>query len=118
MEPWFQPGKWLTKLLALAALLHCQAQPLPFIHAAFRAYWVDHANLDDLHTVKALLEKSDADPDGFSAAAALEQLDTVQAEAMARGVIDTPAYIVDEQLFIGREHLPWIRSILSDQGAA
>ncbi len=104
------PGE--TKL-ALAALLHCQPLPLPFIAAAFQAYWQDHANLNDPATVGALLEKSQSDPGAFNADAMLEELEVVRTEAEELGVIDTPAYIVDGQLFIGREHLPWIKELLT-----
>ncbi len=103
------PGE--TKL-ALAALNYCRADPLPFIDAAFHAYWVDHADLANEEVVRGLLERCGADAAGFDTAAALEALEQTFTAAQELGVIDTPAYIVADQLFIGREHLPWIRKLL------
>ncbi len=104
-----EPGE---TTLALAAMMHCQPLPLPFIAAAFQAYWRDQANLNDPAIVNTLLEASQSGPEDFNAGAMLEKLETVRAEAQELGVIDTPAYIVDGQLFIGREHLPWIGELL------
>ena len=99
--------------LALAALRFCHADPLPFIKAAFHAYWADQADLNDEAVVLGLLTACGVGAEGFSATEALEGLEQTISAAHELGVIDTPAYIVDEQLFIGREHLPWIRELLS-----
>ncbi len=99
--------------LALAALCDCQTDPLPFINAAFHAYWVNHADLNDEGTVRGLLADCGLDADGFSPRDALTKLEQTIASAGELGVIDTPAYLVADQLFIGREHLPWIRELLS-----
>ena len=33
-------------------------------------------------------------------------------DAEKEGAVDTPGYLVKEQMFVGREHLPWIRQLL------
>jgi 2-hydroxychromene-2-carboxylate isomerase len=98
---------------ALAALLHVRDAPLPFIAAAFRAYWQDNRNLDDPRVVAGLLASVGCDPDRFSPAEYEEALTSRQLEAEAAGVFDTPMYVVGGELFLGREQLPWIESIAS-----
>ena len=98
---------------ALAALLHLQAEPLPFIEAAFTAYWRDHRDLDDTAVVKELLAASGGDGAGFDPADYAHQLAILQDEAVELGVFETPMYLVEEQLFLGREQLPWIESLLT-----
>ncbi len=96
---------------ALAALAAYDGNPLEFIQAAFAAYWVRGADLDDEAVVSALLAEVGADTAGF--AKAREKLAAIQSAAMESGVIDAPAYVIDEQLFVGREHLPWIGEIIA-----
>lgn len=97
---------------ALAALLHAGDNPLPYIEAAFAAYWRDHLDLDDAGVVAGLLRQSGNDADGFDPAAYTEVLDANQQQAEELGVFDTPMYLVGEEPFLGREQLPWIEALL------
>jgi 2-hydroxychromene-2-carboxylate isomerase len=95
---------------ALAALATIDGDPVPFIRAAFAAYWTEQANLDDETVVEALLSSVQTEvPDPQSARAKLLSL-RVQAEE--RGIFESPSYLIADQLFVGREHLPWIRSLI------
>ena len=38
-------------------------------------------------------------------------LDLSQAKSEEAGIVGTPAYVIEEQIFVGREHLPWIEEI-------
>lgn len=105
--------------LALGALAMLEGDRMPFIKAAFDAYWTNHADLDDLAVVNDLLRASGnartiTDPDATRAA-----MQAAQTTAEDNGIVDAPAYLIDAQLFIGREHLPWIREIIDSkfQGA-
>ena len=107
----FQDPPGVTDL-ALAALTDVAGSPVDFIQAAFKAYWVDGADLNDPQVVAALLTDSGHDAhllDGI-------ELETVLAEAQARahedGVVDAPGYVIGDQVFIGREHLPWVISLI------
>ena len=106
--------------LALAALDALKGDPLPFIQSAFHAYWVDSADLNDMAVVKTLLGSTGAGVSDENLTIALESLAARQHHAEENGIVDAPAYVVDGHIFIGREHLPWIRSILTkkDRGTA
>lgn len=102
-----QPG---STDLALGVLLGIEGDPLPFIRGAFNAYWEAHANLDDMAVVHALLIESNVTYTG-SLSDARSVLDAAQAQAEEAGIVGVPGYVIDEQLFVGREHLPWIEEI-------
>ena len=97
--------------LALTALETLSGDKVQFIAAAFRAYWTTDIDLSDPQTVKALLKENECDADLSDPEGTLER---VFERAQSRGAIDAPAYIVKEQLFIGREHLPWIEALITD----
>ena len=42
-------------------------------------------------------------------------LDTCIERAQAQGVFEVPAFVIDEQVFIGREHMPWLKEIVVKQ---
>ena len=95
-------------LAALSLLNESGSDPLPFITAAFNTYWTGDADLNDAVVVAGLpsaptLENDDDARTHFEAA--LEQ-------AEENGIFTTPTYVVNEQIFVGREHLPWIRELL------
>ncbi len=95
---------------ALAALATIEGDPAPFIRAAFSAYWTEQADLDDETVVTALLSSVQTDvPDSQLARAKLLSL---RARAEERGIFESPSYVIADQLFVGREHLPWIRSLI------
>ncbi|MEC7163460.1 MAG: hypothetical protein VXW20_04265, partial [Pseudomonadota bacterium] len=87
------------------------SDPLPFITAAFEAYWTGDADLNDARSVAALsgapdLQNGD-DSDGASA-----RLEAALGQAEENGIFTSPTYVVNEQIFVGREHLPWISELL------
>ena len=110
-----QPG---NTDLALAGLLAASDDPAQYAQLAFNAYWVENQNLNDATTVQSLLTASGNDPQTFDAQARLSQLQEHQLVSEERGVVDAPAYILEEQLFIGREHMPWIKEMLREASAS
>lgn len=95
---------------ALAALAGIDGDPVPFIRAAFAAYWTEQADLDDEMIVAALLSSVQRPvPDSQSAHA---KLLSIRAGAEESGIFESPSYIIADQLFVGREHLPWIRCLI------
>ena len=103
--------------LALGALASLDGDPLPFIKAAFSAYWDEHANLDDLDVVRRLLAENAGG--GIADAEALrEGLDAALNHADEVGIVGAPAYVLDDQIFVGREHLPWIEELIREKQAA
>ncbi len=107
-----QPGE---TLLALAALLTCgsNSQTDTFIDAAFASYWQHQGDLNDPVLVGNLLASSNPE----AVLPTLQQAETIvasnQEQALSRGVIDAPAYVFNDQVFVGREHLPWITQLLT-----
>jgi 2-hydroxychromene-2-carboxylate isomerase len=95
---------------ALAILDNLQERRDDFVQAAFNAYWAGAQNLNDPGVVAALVNEIDAImPEACDVAAVVAQC---HQRAIEDGVIDAPGYKLDEKIFIGREHLPWIRQIL------
>ena len=103
-----------STLCALSALLHVREDPLVFAASAFAAYWRDNRDLDDPAVVLELLRDSGCDAAAFDPAGYSGALQANQREAEELGVFDTPMYVLDGELFLGREQLPWIESELSD----
>ncbi len=101
--------------IALAALLAVERNPIPFVEAAFKSYWVDQADLNDAQTVLELMNAHGHAVSAEDLGEALEKLPAHQLAAEEAGIVDAPAYVIDDQIFIGREHLPWIRSILKEK---
>lgn len=96
--------------LALGVLSAIKGDRLAYIQAAFEAYWQSHSDLDDPAVVQSILDKS-----GASLASNLEDarglLETAQEQAEEAGIVGAPAYVIAEQIFVGREHLPWIEEL-------
>lgn len=105
----FPPHPGVTDL-ALAVLAELEGDPLPFVEAAFAAYWIEHADLNDPAIVQEIIAAS-----GVVYTAdlntALESLDLALQQAEDAGIVGAPAYVIAEQIFVGREHLPWIEEI-------
>ena len=99
--------------IALGVLGMLEDDPAPFIQAAFDTYWQTHENLNDPEVV-ARLVAAHTDVKRFDARDALTALADAQTAAEATGVVDAPAYLVADQIFIGREHFPWIEEILTE----
>ena len=98
--------------LALGALEGIDGDRTGFVTAAFEAFWRDQADLDDEAAVSALIRQTGTAPQG-AVAAARARLEAAQSEAENIGVFATPIYVLGDQLFWGREHLPWIEEILT-----
>jgi len=97
--------------LALGALAEIEGDPLPFIRACFAAYWEGHDDLDDPHVVKELLAASGIGHSG-DLTASRERFAEAQGAAEEAGIVDAPGYRIERQLFIGRQHLPWIDELI------
>ena len=107
-----QRGKEGQTDTALNALLGIEGNPLRFIEACYSAYWTHDADLNSMETVRELLGNSGV---GYRGPGLddFQQLDAHQAQAEATGVIDAPTFVVSDQVFWGREHLPWIKELLT-----
>ncbi|WP_323798701.1 DsbA family protein [Parasphingorhabdus sp.] len=97
--------------IALAALAGIEGDPVPFIRAAFSAYWSGQADLDDEAIVAALFSALHLPAHDLQSSRAT--LASIRARAKESGIFESPSYLIADQLFVGREHLPWIGSLIS-----
>ena len=100
--------------LALAILSQLNIVNQEYLQLAFSYFWRDGLNLNETKTVNELLTASGIDyivpQDTENLLNALNQLTT---QAKESGVLATPTYQIENQLFLGREHLPWIKEELT-----
>lgn len=97
---------------ALAALAVLDSDPVSFIRSAFKAYWDDQKDLDDQNTVTGLLQDCGLEHPNWPDT--VEALQSIREKAEEQKVFETPTFLIDGQIFLGREHMPWIRSLIAD----
>ena len=88
---------------------------VPFLVELFRAYWAVELDPADAAEVAALVERVGADGAGFRAWEPVEggaAAEALAAELAERGIAQAPSFLVEDELFWGRQHLPMIRWIL------
>lgn len=96
--------------LALGVFCEISGDPIDYIRAAFSAYWDSHLDLNDERVVTGLIASSRVEHSG-ALSTAMTSLGAAQEKAEAGDIFDAPAYVIDQQIFIGRQHLPWIEQI-------
>ncbi|MEZ5997144.1 MAG: DsbA family protein [Hyphomonas sp.] len=102
---------------AALSALNCQlADPLAYVRRAFRAYWVDGADLNDGQTVLSLLAESGNSVAPSELETALAAFDAHQTQMEEDGIFITPTYRIADQMFVGREHLPLITRLMEQGG--
>ena len=82
----------------------------------FERCWHDGGNLADQRAVEAVLKEIGVAVAGFAAFSLGDgraELDRVQAQLRGRGVFEVPTYLVNDEVFLGRQHLPLLRALLS-----
>ncbi len=97
--------------VALAALAGLDGNAERFVQLACAAYWTTDKDLDSRDVVQSLLRSAGYDLDIMSLEVETMIKDTEERTGSI-GAIDAPAYVVAGELFIGREHLPWITELL------
>jgi len=85
-----------------------------FLEQAFGRYWALDLEVDSVDDVATVVERCGLETAAFRAWAkeASEAETSVSEQLAAAGVFQTPAYLVGEEVFFGRQHLPMIRWIL------
>jgi 2-hydroxychromene-2-carboxylate isomerase len=106
--------------LAAIGLLWTRRGPAPLAHTyiqrVFERYWREAVDIEDEGALRSLLAEIGAPVDGFAAFARGEgrtELDRVQSELINEGVFEAPTYLLNGEIFVGRQHLPLIRSLLA-----
>lgn len=87
----------------------------------FRGYWSLELDVASQEQVAALLDSLAADGTGFlewSVGEGPQAASSLAEELQGRGLFQTPAYLVEGEVFYGRQHLPMIRWILEGRSGA
>ena len=114
------PQKIWDSSLAACGMLYAKRQGDTVLRryhdATFERFWRRDLDIEDPDVIGAVLEEAGADTTGFSTYSTGEgrgELDRICRDAEAIGVFGVPSFVVDGELFWGREHLPDIRAILA-----
>jgi 2-hydroxychromene-2-carboxylate isomerase len=87
--------------------------------AIFERFWKRELDIENPEVVGAVLAEAGADAAEFPAYLAVEgrqELEQICRRAEAMGVFGVPTFVLDGELFWGREHLPDIREMLVPPG--
>ena len=102
-----------TKLASIACLqARRQGVASAFVERVFRDFWADRLDIESRDAVAKALAKVGGGT-LFDADSLAAEYDAERQALAERGVHAVPAYLVADQLFIGRQHLPMIRWLLS-----
>lgn len=111
--------RWASSALLFAAEAGCLRE---FQQRLWPPFWRRELDPEDLEVLQKVLESAgvpgaESFPD-FAKGIGRERLEAIQREAVSQGVFGVPTYILDGQLFFGREHLPLLRRLLYEGGFA
>ena len=108
--PMMYPPSENASDLALSVLPNLVDEKNNFIALAFKYFWKENLDLNDKHNVTKLLKASKIDTCLLEEEKKLlDKLSHHTELARDLGVIATPTYELEGELFLGREHLPWIK---------
>ena len=113
------PRKIWDSALAAAGMLyaqHCGDTVFRRYHdLVFERFWKRELDIEDTAVIAAVLSEAGADGAAFSgyAAEGCAEVARINRAAEEQGVFGVPSFVVDGELFWGREHLADIREILA-----
>ena len=105
--------------LAAAGMLFAQSKSEQVFRryhdAVFERFWRRELDIESVAAIEAVLRDAGADGSGFPDWADTGRAEVAQIarDAEALGVFGVPSFIIDGELFWGREHLPDIRAMLA-----
>ena len=87
-----------------------------YLEAVYPPFWRRELDIEDITVVEACLKAAGVDAEGFAdfaegAGRALH--DQPQPQFHENGIYGVPTYVLGEEVFFGREHIPYIRWALS-----
>ena len=112
------PRKIWDSSLAAAGMLFAQAQDEAVFRryhdTVFERFWRRALDIEDVAVIAAALAEAGAPP-GFEdwARQGRARVTEISREAETAGVFGVPSFVIDGELFWGRENLPEIREMLS-----
>ena len=116
------PQKIWDSTIASCGMLYAKRQGDAVLRryhdAVFEQFWKRELDIGDPDVVRAVLAEAGADTAGFPvylAEPGRRELGQICHAAEEMGVFGVPTFVVDGELFWGREHLPDIREMLGRQ---
>ncbi len=109
--------------LAAIGMLYAQKMGVfrPYHDRVFERFWRRELDIEDVAVLGGVLQEAGADIAGWPAYAAGEGVTRrleIQREAESIGVFGVPTFVLDGEIFWGREHLADIREMLTAAGRA
>lgn len=93
-----------------------------YFEAVYPPFWRRELDIEDISVVETCLRRAGIDADGFAAfaeGAGRAQHDALQPEFHPNGIYGVPTYVLGDEIFFGREHIPYLRWALTGRvGAA
>jgi 2-hydroxychromene-2-carboxylate isomerase len=87
----------------------------------FRAYWSLEIDPEDTAEIEGLIDGLGLDATAFSdwaREAGPAAAEAIASEIRERGLFQVPAYVIEDEVFYGRQHLPMIEWILNGRAGA
>ena len=109
---------WDSSLAAIGMLWakrHGEGVLTAYHDCVFERFWRRELDIESRAVIAGVLQEAGASIDGFDAyagGAGRAERDAIQAAAEEAGVFGVPSFLVDGELYWGREHLPAIRARL------
>jgi 2-hydroxychromene-2-carboxylate isomerase len=91
-----------------------------YVQRVFERYWREDLDIENDCAVRVLLEDLGVPAADFPAYARGEgraELERLQSELVNAGVFDVPTYLLNGEIYVGRQHLPLIQGLLSGNTA-
>jgi 2-hydroxychromene-2-carboxylate isomerase len=92
-----------------------------FVDHVYPPFWKRELDIEDLGVIEQALAGSGADVAGFrewAAGPGRQEHDRINHEAFDAGVFGVPTYLVEDELWFGREHLPRVEWLLGGRTGA
>ena len=92
-----------------------------FVDTVYPPFWRRELDIDDLAVLERAISESDLEATGFRDWAESEGRalhDRTNDEAFDAGVYGVPSYLVEDEMWFGREHLPRVAWILAGRDGA
>lgn len=113
---------WDSSLAGIGMLYAKQQSAVrAYSDIVYERFWRRELDIEDPAVVEAVLQEAGAGTSGFRDYAEGDgraEHDRIRAEAEERGVFGVPTYIIEDELYWGREHLALIRMRLDELGLA
>lgn len=116
----YGPRKIWDTSLAHIGWLYARAQGkelmMRYLDHVFERFWKREIDVENIEDVESALSHSGCRVEEFANFASnvgKNQLEALQREISAAGIFGVPTFVIDSEVFFGREHLPMIRWILA-----